>query len=109
MPKNVYLGEFEQLILLAIVRHRGTAYGMIIRQEIEEKTGRSVSIGAVYTTLDRLENKGYLSSKKGEATPERGGKAKRYFKIRAPGIHALDRSYETLGAMWSGLPQPLGA
>lgn len=75
---------------MALVRLRENAYGVTIRQEVEKRTGRTVAIGAVYTTLGRLEQKRYVSSRKGEATPVRGGRAKRYFSIEAPGIKALN-------------------
>jgi PadR family transcriptional regulator, regulatory protein PadR len=83
------LGQFEEFVLLALVRLRANAYGAAIRREIAEQTGRDVSVGAVYSTLERLGRKGYVSSWLGEATPERGGRAKRYFKIEAPGAEAL--------------------
>jgi DNA-binding PadR family transcriptional regulator len=85
------LGQFEELILLALVRLRDNAYGVTIRQEIEKRTGRQVSVGAVYTALERLQQKGYVSSRVGDPTPERGGRAKRFFKIEAPGLDALNR------------------
>ncbi|HLQ24959.1 MAG TPA: helix-turn-helix transcriptional regulator [Acidiferrobacterales bacterium] len=106
--KKSYLGEFEQIVLLALVRLRNNAYGMTIRQEIEERAGRVVSIGAVYTTLERLEEKGLVSSRKGEATAERGGRAKRYFKIETPGLRALNESKRIFERMWSGV-RPVGA
>jgi PadR family transcriptional regulator PadR len=84
------LGPFEELILMAIVRIGANAYGAKLRQKVEEATDRSVSIGAVYTTLDRLEKKGYVTSRQGEATPERGGRAKRYFRVEAAGVQALN-------------------
>lgn len=109
MPdKKSYLGEFEQIVLLALVRLHNNAYGMSIRQEIEVRAGRDVSIGAVYTTLERLEEKGLVSSRRGEATAERGGRAKRYFRIKAPGILALNQSKRTFERMWSGV-RPVGA
>jgi DNA-binding PadR family transcriptional regulator len=92
------LGSFEEVVLLALVRLRET-YGVPIRREIAERTGRDVSFGAIYTTLDRLELKGYVSSRMGEATRERGGKAKRYFRIEAPGIRALNEAQETRARM----------
>ena len=107
MGKNDSLGEFEQIVLLALLRLRATAYGVSIRREIAERTGRDIAIGAVYTTLDRLERKGFVSSTVGEPTPERGGRAKRYYKIEAPGQRALHRSRETMNRMWDGLvPSP---
>ncbi len=107
MAKGDNLGEFEQIALLALIRLRANAYGASIRQEIAERTGRDVSVGAVYTTLERLERKGFVSSARGEPTPERGGRAKRYYKIEAPGEHALQKSRETMDRMWAGLvPAP---
>ncbi len=107
MAKSDNLGEFEQIALLALMRLRANAYGASIRQEIAERTGRDVSVGAVYTTLERLKRKGFVSSARGEPTPERGGRAKRYYKIEAPGEHALQRSRETMDRMWAGLvPAP---
>ena len=103
MGKGDYLGEFEQLVLLALVRLGTNAYGMTIRREIEERAGRSVSIGAVYTTLDRMERKGYVSSHEGEATPERGRRAKRFFRLEAPGEKALRESLRVVKAMRAGL------
>ena len=84
-----YIGEFEELVLLAIVSLREQAYGVKIGDAIAEATGRSVSVGALYTTLSRLEEKGLISSWTGEATAERGGRAKKYFKIEAPAQRAL--------------------
>jgi PadR family transcriptional regulator PadR len=103
MGKGEYLGEFEQLILLALVRLGSNAYGMTIRREIEERAERSVAIGAVYATLDRLEEKGYVTSHFGEATPERGGRAKRFFTITTTGVHALHEAREVLARMWKGI------
>ncbi len=84
-----YLGEFEELVLLAILRLDKNAYGVSIRSEIERQTERLTSAGAVYTTLGRLEKKNYISSWEGEATTERGGRAKRYFQIESSGAEAL--------------------
>lgn len=107
MGKSDSLGEFEQLLLVALLRLRSDAYGVTIRREIVERTGRDIAIGAVYTTLDRLERKGFVSSSLGEPTAERGGRAKRYFKIEAPGERALNRSREAMASMWDGLvPSP---
>ncbi len=107
MAKGDNLGEFEQIALLALIRLGANAYGANIRQEIAERTGRDVSVGAVYTTLERMEQKGFVSSARGEPTPERGGRAKRYYKIEAPGEHALRKSRETMDRMWAGLvPAP---
>lgn len=103
MGKGDYLGEFEQLVLLALVRLRDNAYGMTIRRELEERAERSVSIGSVYATLDRLEEKGFVSSRPGDATPERGGRAKRYFKVTAAGFVALNEAKQRLTRMWHGM------
>jgi PadR family transcriptional regulator PadR len=92
------LGRFEEIVLLALVRLRET-YGVPIRREIAERTDRDVSFGAVYTTLERLERKGYVSSRMGDPTPERGGRAKKYFRIEAPGVRALNETRETVASM----------
>ena len=97
------LGEFEQFVLIAILRLRNSAYGVLIRDEIIEQTGRNVATGAVYTTLERLEQKGYVKSRSGEATPERGGKAKRYFDLTGTGRKALYDARHAHDSMWRGL------
>jgi len=102
------LGEFETLVLLAILRLGDDAYGMRIHQEIQSRAGRNSSLGALYTTLDRLEQKGYVSSWVGDPTAERGGRAKKYFEIKAPGQLALRRSYEATRRMAKGLEPQLG-
>lgn len=103
MAKGDTLGEFEHIVLLALVRLRDHAYGMRIRQEIEKRTGRDVSIGSVYTTLERLEAKGYVSSWMGEPTAERGGRAKRYFRLEAAGMAVLSSTEEVLRRMRQGV------
>ncbi len=103
MGKGNYLGEFEQIVLLAVLRLGKNAYGVTILEEIERRTGRSVMIGAVYATLDRLEIKRHISSRVGDPTPERGGRAKRFFKVTAQGSAALERSRKILENMWAGL------
>jgi PadR family transcriptional regulator PadR len=97
------LGEFEQIVLLAVVRLEENAYGVPIRSDIERRTKRSVSIGALYSTLDRLEAKGFVSSSFSDPKPERGGRARRYFRIEAPGVKALARTREALITMWDGV------
>jgi DNA-binding PadR family transcriptional regulator len=99
MADDRRLGRFEEIVLRALVRLREKAYGVPIRREIAERTGREVSFGAVYTSLDRLQRKGYVSSRLGEATPERGGRAKRYFRIEAPGKRALNETWKTVVSM----------
>ena len=96
------LGEFEQSALLAIA-HLDDAYGVTIRREIEDRTGRAVAVGALYTALDRLERKGYLRSSMSDPTPERGGRSKRHYKLRAAGEDALRRSRDLMKRMWRGL------
>ena len=96
---KVRLGEFEALVLAALLRLGDQAYGVAIRREIEDRTGRSPSIGAVYTTLHRLEGKGLVTSRLGEPTPERGGRAKRYFEARPEGREALADMVRVIGVM----------
>ena len=103
MCKGSYLGEFEQLVLVALLRLGDNAYGMKIRQELAQRAEREVAIGAVYATLDRLHAKGLVTSWNGEATPERGGRAKRYFKLTAEGERALRASRTAWARMWDGL------
>lgn len=103
MSQGDYLGEFEQIVLLALVRLGEDAYGASVRREIAERTGRDVSTGAVYATLDRLETKGLVSSAMGEPTAERGGRAKRHFRITSPGEHSLKRSQRAFARMLDGL------
>jgi PadR family transcriptional regulator, regulatory protein PadR len=96
------LGPFEELVLLGLVRLGPNAYGVSIRREIAARTGRDISVGAVYTALERLQRKGYVTSRLGEATPERGGRAKRYFRVEAPGIAALDATRTAINRMVEG-------
>jgi len=107
MPKGDTLGEFEYLVLLAIVRLRSDAYGMRVRREIGDRTGRDTSIGAVYATLDRLETKGLISGALSAPTPERGGRAKRSFEISRAGLEALNRTRRDIASMLDGLVFPL--
>lgn len=100
------LGEFEYLLLTAAARLGKDAYGAAIRQEIEEITGRHCSIGALYTTLDRLETKGFLKTWMGEATPQRGGRAKRMVRVTGKGIQAATAFYNAVmrasrGVSWA--------
>ncbi len=97
------MGEFEQIVLLALLRLGNDAYGMEIRQEIERRTGRETSYGAVYTTLDRLDRKGYVTFRMGDATAERGGRARKYFRVEAAGRRALTETRERLAVMWEGV------
>jgi PadR family transcriptional regulator PadR len=101
------LGEFEQIVLLALVRLRQNAYGVTVRREIEHRTGRSLSISAVYTALDRMEQKGLVSSHVGEPTAERGGRRRRYFELLPAGERALASSYRRFKGMIAGLEKEL--
>ena len=94
MKADNYLGELEELVLLAILKVGSNAYGVPIKDALEE-AGRRISVGALYATLDRLERKGFLKSRQGEATPERGGKAKRFFEVEGAGVSALERNDES--------------
>jgi len=100
---NHGLGEFEQLVLLALVRLGSEAYGVAIRDEIEREAGRDVTLGAVYTTLLRLENKGLVSSRLGEPSPQRGGRRKKYYRPLAAGRRELLSSLEAIRSMTRGL------
>jgi PadR family transcriptional regulator PadR len=98
-----FLGEFEHIIVLALLRLEDRAYGVTVRQEIEFRTNREVSIGAVYATLNRLETKGYVRSRRGDPTPERGGRSKRFFRVTAKGVAAVNRTQRALQSMTEGL------
>ena len=103
MSGRDYLGEFEHIVVLALLRLVDRAYGVTVRQEIEFRTGREVSIGAVYATLERLETKGYVKSRRGDPTPERGGRSKRFFRVTAKGMAAVNRTQGALQSMTEGL------
>ena len=103
--KGTYLGEFEEIVLLAVGILRDEAYGVSVRQEIENQTQRNVNIGAVHTALHRLEDKGYLISKFGKAEEVRGGKRKRLFTLTALGVKQLREANEIRKQMWSQLPK----
>ena len=103
--KGTYLGEFEELVMLATGILQEGAYGVSIAKEIGTQTGRTVNIGAVHTALHRLEEKGFLKSKFGEAADVRGGKRKRIFSITSLGIRALRDAQELRNHMWSLLPK----
>ena len=109
MATTPALGEFEQVVLLAILRLADEAYGVTIRREIAECTERDPAPGALYTTLDRLEEKGLVASKYGDPTPERGGRAKRYFTVTARGVRAVARAQRAYQRLLKGLVLPGGA
>ena len=99
----IYLGEFEYAVLLATLHLEQDAYAVPIRELIEQRTARPVARGALYTALDRLEAKGCLRSRMGEATEERGGKARRYFTVTAAGLKAIRATHDALTNMTRGL------
>jgi PadR family transcriptional regulator PadR len=103
MGKEGLLGSFEELVLLAVARAGRDAYGMTVRREIEARTGRDVTIGAVYATLDRLESKGLLSSHLTGGDVGRGGRARRIFRVEGPGVEALQGARETRAGLWEGI------
>jgi len=103
MIKRDSLGEFEHIVVLALLRLEDRAYGVTVRREIELRTKREVSIGAVYATLGRLEKKGYVKSHAGDPTPERGGRSKRFFRVTAKGMTAVHRTHRALRRMTEGL------
>ena len=102
------LGEFEQMVMLALLRLGPDAYGAVVCSEIEKRGGRGVSVSAVHTTLDRLEQKGLVKSRVGDPTPQRGGKRKRHYEVAPSGMKALQASYRSLRNMADGLEHLLG-
>ena len=102
MPRQ-NLGELEQVLLLALLRLGGDSYGAAIRAEVLATTGRSITPGAIYPTLDRLEARGLLRSRMGAPEPHRGGRARRLFKITAAGLREVQRSWQQTVALGRGL------
>ena len=103
MPARDYLGEFEHIVLLTVLRLGEQAYGVTVRREFEARTRREVSIGAIYATLDRLEAKGYVQSRVGGPTAERGGRSKRFFRVTAQGVSAIKHTHRALRSLTEGL------
>ncbi len=101
------VGEFEQMVLLAILHTGEEAYAVTVRRELEERLGRSFSRGALYTALERLESKGLVRSRMGEPSPTRGGRAKRFYTVTAAGIRALRSSRDSMQKLWQGLESVL--
>jgi PadR family transcriptional regulator PadR len=97
------LGEFEHLLLVAVLRLGADAYGVSIKREIEHQTGRSVTLGAVYPTMDRLEGRGLVTSELGEPTAERGGRSRRMFRVTPMGAEALAKAHHVFTSIWDGL------
>lgn len=105
--KEYDLGEFEEIVLLTVAVLHDNAYGVAIKAEIQTRLHRTVSIGAMQTALRRMEAKGYLTSTFGEATAVRGGKRKRYFKITAYGLQALEQYKQARNTLWEAIPSPV--
>jgi DNA-binding PadR family transcriptional regulator len=103
------LGTFEQIVLLAVVRQGGDAYGRAILREVEEafSNSRTIAAGAVYSTLDRLETKKLLTSKLKEGTPERGGRKRRFYRVTVSGYRALNEARSTLESLWNSIRWPV--
>jgi DNA-binding PadR family transcriptional regulator len=108
MTERSYLGEFEMMTLLAVIHLGEEAYGVPISRELERHRGRDVAIGSVYAALERLEAKGLVASSLGDSTPERGGKAKRYFRVTEAGLRQVHETRRVLSKLWRGLPELKG-
>lgn len=104
MARGDLPGSFEQLVLLALLRLGEDAYGVTVQREIARRSGRDASLGAVYATLERMEDKGWIRSRVGEATAERGGRAKRHYRIQSSGSRALKEALATIDQMRQDLP-----
>jgi len=104
MENRGYLGEFELLLLLAVIHLGEEAYGVPISRELERHRGKDVSVGSVYAALERLEAKGLISSSLGDPTPERGGKAKRFFRITREGLRQVHETRRVLTKLWQTIP-----
>src|SRR5687768_6180061 len=109
MTAPTQLGEFEQVVLLAILRLKDDAYGAAVRAEIADCTDREPAAGALYTTLDRLEDKGLVSSRFGDPSPQRGGRAKRYFQVTASGLDAVARAQRSYRRLLRGVVLPISS
>jgi PadR family transcriptional regulator, regulatory protein PadR len=107
VKESLVIGEFEQLVLLGVLQRGADAYGVPVWRELEARTGRGVSLGAVYKTLERLEAKGYVSSMVGEPTAERGGRSKRLYRVTASGLRVVRQSLASLARMSDGLHELL--
>ena len=104
MKNRGYLGEFELMLLLTLIRLGDEAYGVPLSRELALMRGRDVSVGSVYAALDRLELKGLVASSLGESTPERGGRAKRYFRVTEQGLRSVYETRKVLSRLWKSLP-----
>jgi PadR family transcriptional regulator PadR len=108
MARGTYLGEFELMVLLVLIRLEDQAYGVLISREIEKYSGREAALGSIYAALERMEEKGLVTSRLGDPTAERGGRAKRYFTITSRGLGDVRQTQRALTSLWSGLPQLAG-
>ncbi len=109
MGRDGFLGEFEQMLLLAVMRLGNEAYGVKLMEELESRVGRSVSRGSVYVTLDRMEDKGWISSELSASRPERGGRPRRIVRVTSAGLAVLRKSRAALLDLWDGLEKALDA
>ena len=103
MKTERVLGGFETLLLLAVIRLDGQAYGINVREELKKQAGKDVAVGAIYTGLGRLAQKGFVESWAGDPTPERGGRAKRFYRVTASGIRAIKETQSAIRKLSSGL------
>ena len=103
MSSERLLGGFETLLLLAVIRLDSRAYGVTVREELKKEAGKDVAVGAIYTGLDRLEQRGFVESWFGDPTPERGGRAKRFYRVTASGIRAIKETQDAIRKLSSGL------
>lgn len=104
MADHIFLGEFELMVLLTVIRLGDEAYGVPLSRELALRRGREISVGSVYAALDRLETKGLVTSHLGESTPERGGRAKRYFRATSQGLRTVHETRKVLSKLWQSLP-----
>ena len=108
-PGTLYLGEFELLVMLAVLRLGDDAYGVTILEKLERETSRDLSVGAIYKTLGRLQQKGYVATRIGDPTPQRGGRRKKLYRLEPLGTRALKRSFADLKRLTRGLGRELEA
>ncbi|MGA0560007.1 PadR family transcriptional regulator [Larkinella sp. VNQ87] len=102
--RRAFLGEFEEIVLLVVAACANEAYGVTIWEDVQQQTGRSITMSAVHATLYRLEEKGFLSSQMGGATAERGGRRKRFFALTTAGVRALHDIQEVRSRLWQAIP-----
>lgn len=105
MRRRDYLGSFELMVLLTVMHLGEDAYGVPITEELETETGHEVAVASVYAALQRLEDKGLVTSRFGDPTPERGGRAKKYFKVTGKGLREAKNTHRALTRLWRNIPQ----